>query len=132
MGKVKRMLSSKKIKHLQEKENFCGIELCETVHFHMAGFRFELTAQQFEGFAETVAKALQIWVSLGKPATADFKVLAGEYLPDEPVYPDRFDIEEQTIPQIHIHLRGLSFRLNTPEFMEFADAIEEAKQNFKS
>ena len=132
MGQVKKMLSSKKIKRLQEQDNFCGIELCETVHFHMAGFRFELTAQQFEGFAETVAKAYQTWVSLGKPATDDFKVLAGAYLPSEPVYPDRFDVEEQTIPQVHIHLRGLSFRLNNPDFIEFADTIGEAKQNFES
>lgn len=132
MGQVKKLLASKKIKHLEGKDNFCGIELCETVHFHMAGFRFELTAQQFEVFAQTVAKALQTWISLSKPETAEFKVLAGEYLPGEPVYPDRFDVEEQTIPQVHIHLRGLSYRLNIPDFIEYANTIEEAKNNLTS
>lgn len=132
MGKVKRVLASKKLKALQE--NFCGIELCETVHLHMPDFRFELTTEQFKVFAETVHKALEKWISLGKPDTFPqssdgFIFLAGEHLPGEPVYTDRFEVEEQTIPVVHVHLRGLSIRPSIPEFMEFAEVIWEAKQN---
>lgn len=129
MGKVKKVLASKRLEPLGE--SYCGIELCETVHFHMPGFRFELTAEQFEVFAETVNEALAKWVELGKPATADFKVLAGEHLPGKPLYATRLEVEEQTVPAIHVHLRGLSLRPSIPEFVEYAEVIGEAKRNLK-
>lgn len=130
MGKVKRVLASKKLK--PSSPNYCGIELCETVHIHLPdGLRLEYTTEQFKVFAETAHRALEKWVSLGKPITADFILLADAYLPSVPVYQTRFEVEEQTVPTIHIHLRGLSIRRSIPDFIEFADLIQEAKENLK-
>jgi len=95
----------------------------------MPGFRFELDAQQFQAFAELMRKALAKWMALGQPLTAEFEVLAGGYLPGLPVYADRFDVEEQVVPTIHIHLRGLSIRPSIHDFVMFANVIEEAKHN---
>ena len=128
MGKVKRILASRTLK--PHKETYCGIELCETVHIHLpGGLRLEFTSEQFEVFAETVSKARQKWIALSKPTTAEFILLAGEHLPGDPVYPTRFEVEEQTVPSIHIHLRGLSIRPSIPRFIEFAEVMEEARKN---
>jgi len=95
----------------------------------MPGFRFELDAQQFQAFAELMQKAHAKWMALGQPLTAEFKLLAGGYLPRAPVYADRFDVEEQTVPTVHVHLRGLSIRRSIADFIAFAKVIEEAKNN---
>jgi len=128
LGKVKRILASKKLG--SSSPNKCGIELCETVHFHLPdGIRLEFTVGQFEVIAETFYNALQKWIELGKPTTAEFIPLANGNLPGVPVYPSRFVIEEQTIPTVHTHLRGLSIRRTIPDFKEFVDVFTEAKQN---
>lgn len=124
MGKVKRVLASG---HLETPQNpYVGIELCETIHVHMPNYRFELTAQEFEVFAQTVRTAYEKWISMGKPDRAEFAPLAGSYLPKETAYPNRFEIEEQTIPLIHIHMRGLSLRKSLPDFKAFTHVIAEA------
>ncbi len=129
MGGVKRILASKTI---EPPEKSCKIELCETVHFHMPGFRFELTAQEFDVFARAVQQAFEKWVSLGKPETAEFIPLAGGNTPNETVYPTRFEVEEQAvIPFVHIHVRGLSLRLCIPEFKMFVSVIEEAHKKLE-
>lgn len=133
MGNVKRVLASKKLK--PSKPIFCGIELCETIHIHFGEeLRLELDIEQFPVFAETVYQALQKWRSMGKPNTAPdiFFPLAGAHFPSEPVYNDRFEIEEQTVPSIHIHRRGLSIRLNLADFKEYAKVIGEADENLKT
>lgn len=125
MGAVKKMLASARVK--TPETAFCGIELCETVHFHMADYRFELTVEQFDAFAKTVAEAHEQWIKMGKPKVAEFISLAHRWLPDDNmVYPNRLDVEEQTIPAIHIHLRGLSTRWTIPDFKQYAKVIEEA------
>ena len=129
MGQVKRILASRVVD--SPEGHHCGIELCETVHFHMPGFRFELTSKEFAVFAATVQQAFSKWVSLGMPETAEFIALAGNYMPKETVYPTRFEVEEQTIPSVHIHLRGLSLRQNIPFFKLFAAAIEEADKKLE-
>lgn len=133
MGKVKRILASKKLK--PEKPIFCGIELCETVHIHLGSeIRLEFDIEQFKVFAETLYQALQKWRSIGKPATEPdiFYVLAGAYFPSDPVYNNRFEIEEQTVPSIHIHRRGLSIRLNLQDFKDYAKVVEEAHKNLNT
>jgi len=130
MGKVKRILASQKL--IPEKPIFCGIELCETVHIHLGSeVRLELDIEQFKVFAETLYKALQKWRSIGKPTAKPniFKVLAGAYFPSEPVYNNRFEIEEQTVPSIHIHRRGISYRFSTSDFLIYANIVMEAKKN---
>lgn len=93
----------------------------------MPNYRFELTAQEFDVFAQTVRTAHEKWVQMGKPDRAEFVPLAGSYLP-EGVYPNRFEIEEQTIPLIHVHMRGLSIRRSIPDFKAFAKVVEEANE----
>lgn len=128
MGKVKKILVSRKLE--PSSQNYCGIELCETVHIHLPdGIRLEFDVEQFKVFAETNYNALQKWIELGKPATAEFILLADGYLPGTPIYQGRFEIEEQTIPTVHIHIRGLSIRRSIPKFKEFADDVAEAKRN---
>ena len=130
MGQVKRLLASRTLK--PSSPNYCGIELCETVHIHLPdGIRLEFDAMQFQVLAETFQKAHQKWMALGKPASAEFILLADAYLPGVPVYQGRFDIEEQTVPTIHIHERGLSRRKSIPDFLAYAHAIEEAKRNLE-
>jgi hypothetical protein len=123
------MLFSKKARPLVS--NYCGIELCETVHFHMPGFRFELDLGQFESFARAMARAYENWLKMGKPGVDPerFILLGDCHMPGEPVYNTRFDIEEQTIPSVHIHLRGLSIRKSIQDFIEFANAVWEARKN---
>ena len=127
MGQVKRILAAKQVNPLPD--NYCGIELCETVHIHLPGYRLEFNTANFEVLADVIHRAWQNWIAHGKPSTAEFIALAGHHFPSDPVYPNRFEVEEQTIPAIHIHLRGLSIRSSIPAFIEFAEVIEEAKRN---
>jgi len=128
MGKVKRVLASKKLAPFNGL-NYCGIELCETVHIHLPGIRVEFPMEQFEAVAVAMTKALEKWRELGKPKTAEFVLLADAHLPGEPVYNTRFEVEEQTVPSIHIHYRGLSIRGSISDFIEFADIVCEARKN---
>jgi len=129
LGKVKKVLASKEIEPVET--NYVGVELCETVHVHMPGFRFELTLEQFKKYALIFARALETWRAMGEPEEDgdDFKLLGDGYLPGEPVYNTRFEIEEQIIPSVHLHIRGLSIRLLTPKFIRFAEMIYDASQN---
>lgn len=129
LGKVKKVLVSTKIEPIEA--NYVGIELCETVHLHMPGFRWELTLSQLEAITKIFVRATETWKTMGEPEVDgnDFKLLADGYLPDEPVYNTRFEIEEQVIPSVHLHIRGLSIRLPTPNFIEFAKLIYDASQN---
>lgn len=130
MGNVKKVLATKNLKPVEP--IFCGIELCETVHIHLGSdFRFDLDLEQFQVCAETLHEALQKWISLGKPPLSQdgFTVLAGKHLPSEPVYNTRFEVEEQVVPSVHIHRRGLSLRFSIPEFLEYVDVLVEAKRN---
>ena len=132
LGKVKKVLAYKKIEPVGT--NYVGIELCETVHVHMPGFRFELTVDQFEKYASIWARALENWKAMGKPKEdpEGFVLLGDGYLPDNPVYNNRFEIEEQTIPSVHIHIRGLSIRLPTATFIEYAKLISDASENLSA
>jgi len=128
MGKVKRVLASKKLEPYQG-PNYLGIELCETVHVHLPGYRIEFTADQFEAVATTFVRAINEWMEMGAPRSREFELLADAHLPGEPVYNSRFEVEEQTVPSIHIHYRGLSLRMSINDFLEFAKVIGEAKKN---
>lgn len=131
MGKVKRILSAKYLIPY-EGLNYCGIELCETVHIHLPGFRVEFNAEQFEAIAAAMTRAHEKWKKLGKPDSAEFELLADAHLPGNPIYNNRFEVEEQTSPDVHIHYRGLSIRISIPDFIQFAEAIEEARKNVQS
>ena len=130
LGKVRKVLVSKKIEGVDA--NYVGVELCETVHFHLPGFRWETTLAQLEKFAEILGRAVANWKLMGspKPDGDDFKLLADGYLPGEPVYNTRFEIEEQTIPLIHLHVRGLNLRWSIPTFKEYARLFGVASENF--
>lgn len=129
VGKVKRILAwteASNIRPAPTPNSVCGIELCETVHFHMPDFRFELTADGFDKFATLVRQAHAKWVALGRPPEAEFISLAVGKIGDT-VYPHRFEIEEQDIiPSTHIHFRGLSIRQTIDEFKNLAHVVEEA------
>jgi hypothetical protein len=56
-------------------------------------------------------------------------LLADAHLPGSPIYNNRFEVEEQTVPSVHIHYRGLSIRISISDFIEFADVVWEARKN---
>ena len=129
LGKVKKVLASKVLEPLEA--NYVGVELCETVHLHVPGFRWELTLPRMEKLSEILCRAVQNHKKMGspKPDGDSFILLADGYLPGEPVYNTRFEIEEQVVPSIHIHIRGLSIRKQIPEFVDFAKVICDASKN---
>ena len=62
MGAVKKVLCERELEALPS--SYVGIELCETVHLHVPGFRWELTLQQFLEFAEIIRVAVKHWKNL--------------------------------------------------------------------
>lgn len=129
LGAVKKVLVSKKLEPLDA--NYVGVELCETVHVHMPGFRFELTLEQFIQFARIFTRSLENHKAMGEPKEdPDGFILLGDgYLPGDPVYNTRFEVEEQTIPMVHLHIRGLNLRWSIQEFMEFVELFGVASKN---
>ena len=85
MGLVKKILKKSEIVGVT---NYVGIELCETIHFHMPGFRFELTEEQFKDFHDVVSRGYEKWRNSGfEPCEEDkFVVLASKYLSGLPLY----------------------------------------------
>ena len=132
LGKVRKVLASKRLEPLPN--NYVGVELCETVHVHMPGFRFELTLEQFIKYADILSKAKENWNVMGCPKEDgdDFKLLGGGYLPGEPVYNTRYEVEQQVIPSVHLHMRGLSIRFPITKFVEEAEMLYYASKNIES
>ena len=132
LGAVKKVLVSKVLEPLEA--NYVGVELCETVHFHLPGFRLEYTLPQLVKFSEILVRAVENWKKMGcpKPDGDGFVLLADGYLPGEPVYNTRFEVEEQTIPLIHLHIRGLNLRWPIQTFKEYVELFGVASENLTS
>lgn len=57
-----------------EEESFClpfSVELRENVHIHWQDIRIEMTAADFDGFAQAINRAHRLWVDDGKPETLE-------------------------------------------------------------
>lgn len=131
MGKIKKVLASANIE--KPASTYLTIELCETIHVHTPTFRWELTLPQLLITAKIFGSAVKVWEMSNKPQCNPnlFLPLSGDYLLTPPPYQNRLVIEQQTIPSIHIHFRGLSLRMTIPEFKQFAQKIKEANENIE-
>jgi len=143
MGNTIKVLVKKKIKAESDiYADIYNIERCEDFHIHWRNLRLIFTKEEFETFCKAILHAWTKWQRQGKPNPEKDKSLP-DYLYSskiDPIHgrrPNDFQIEIQgNLPympknMIHIHYKSLRLDVSHDEFLELAELIGKAKEEFK-
>lgn len=92
-----------------EKESFClpfSVELREDVHIHWQDIRIEMTAADFDEFAQAISRAHRLWVEDGKPETLEGVKFYGAWPAEEDLdfYRDRH-LQQDRLGRLRHHYR---------------------------
>ncbi len=145
MGLVKKILSLKKVRPISTLySDHLSLELAESFHLHLRNARIELDHEEFEALYAFISRAYRKWKKLGKPEIYD-KEHTGKivFLDKSSISPipglhnpsianNELRIElQQWADYIHTHWKWLRLEFTVEEFLEFSEAIAEARENLK-
>lgn len=138
MGIIKNILVKKEINPIPDiYSNFFQIERCEDMQIHWRNNRLQFTGDEFRIYLQMCIKAYQNWqeMNLADPDSNSkiIQGLAGCTAPDpkKAINSTFLAIEEQQqAGYIQFHYRSLRLDLSEREFLEIADAFEEAKKKY--
>lgn len=135
MGKIKKILSEKKIKSKSHYyPDFFTVEVCENFHIHWRNTRIQLLKDEWEVFNQAIITSNNKWNMLNKPYPHPQTIYlhpAFTKLDMKGFDPTRMAIEHQDVgvnnlPEYHFHYRNIRIDMNKEELKEMIQLFTEA------
>jgi len=118
MGKIRDILSERRIGRTGMYADHARLELMENIHFHWRDLRIVMSPKDFLSLHKMVNDAEKAFRNCGSPQTCDwFNVLAEENLEDAGYHNTRFGVEDEADGNIHTHYRDLRVHLKPADFL---------------